>query len=140
MGGWQRQDRGCARAREWASQRADQELSELERLLLRRHLGRCHECSAFAASIEAAAALMRASAHEEPERSLAPELPTARPREGGRRRRQLAIAVALVAVSGAVGGVVGGLLRDGDEKQPVITIVEVDPGPTPAETQPAGDV
>ena len=41
----------CARARFWASLRVDGELSELEGALLDAHLGRCADCSAYAAGV-----------------------------------------------------------------------------------------
>jgi predicted anti-sigma-YlaC factor YlaD len=43
----------CERAREWASLRLDDELSELERVLLDAHLGRCSECAGYVADIGA---------------------------------------------------------------------------------------
>lgn len=98
------------RAREWASLRVDGELSELERLLLRRHLARCEGCRSFADSLTAVTSLMRAAPVERPSRSLAPERQAVvRPR--GRRRR-LALAAALVAVGAAAGGVVGAVAGD----------------------------
>lgn len=131
-------ERGCARAREWASQRLDGELSELERLLLRRHLTRCADCRVFVQSIEGAVAAIRAAPDEEPSRPLA-SAPDASRRRPARRRRQLVVAFALVAVSAAIGGVVGGLVSRGGEERPVITIVEVEPPPV-TETGPTGNV
>ncbi len=131
-------ERGCARAQEWASERLDGELSELERLLLRRHLARCVECRMFVQSIEGAAAAIRAAPEEEPSRPLAPAPATPR-RRPVRRRRQLAVVFALVAVSAAIGGVVGGLVSRGGEERPVVTIVEVEPPPV-TETGPSGNV
>jgi predicted anti-sigma-YlaC factor YlaD len=129
--------RSCARAREWASQRLDGELSELERLLLRRHLGRCAGCRAFAEGIESTARAIRSTPVEEPSRPLSPEPIPIRPRRRARRRR-LAVAFALVVVSGTLGGLLGGLLGGGDGPRPVTTIVELPPPPT--ETAPTGNV
>jgi len=109
-------ERGCARAREWASLRLDGELSELERLLLRRHLSRCEDCSAFAADLGALAAAVRGTPLVQPSRSLAPAERPARLRV----RHRLAVAV-LVVVAGAVGSLVGA----GGGQTPG--------GPTPAE-------
>jgi predicted anti-sigma-YlaC factor YlaD len=50
----------CERAREWASLRADGELSELESVLLDVHLARCDACRAFALGAERMAATLRA--------------------------------------------------------------------------------
>ncbi|MFN8187928.1 MAG: zf-HC2 domain-containing protein [Gaiellales bacterium] len=130
-------ERSCARAREWASQRLDGELSELERLLLRRHLGRCTDCRAFAEGIESSAQAIRSLPVEAPSRPLSPEPVPIRPRHRARRRR-LAVAVALVVVSGTLGGLLGGLLGSGDSPRPVTTIVELPPPPTA--TAPTGNV
>jgi predicted anti-sigma-YlaC factor YlaD len=132
MGG-ELQDR-CARAREWVSLRADGELSELERLLLRRHLGRCDGCRAFAESIGSTTAILRATALEAPSRSLAPDLPAARAPRAGRRR--LALATALVCLGALAGGLVGGLVVGGGEAPspgpvPDIARIDTEPNVTP---------
>lgn len=129
-----RDDR-CRRAREWASLRLDGELSELERLLLRRHLSRCDECRAFAASIAEATAVVRATPLEQTEHSLLPSAVVA-PRT--RRRVRLAAVTALVVVSAGVGAVVGAVIGSAGEK-PLPA-----PGPSvafnnaPAQTQTTG--
>jgi predicted anti-sigma-YlaC factor YlaD len=114
-------ERGCARAREWVSLRLDGELSELERLLLRRHLSRCEGCRGFAESVEVVTRAVRESPHERPSRSLEPATPApARPRA----RFRLALA-ALVVGAAAVGGVVGSLVGSSGD-----TSVPTAPGPT----------
>ena len=49
----------CERARVTSALAPDAELTELERRLLDAHLARCLECSAFAAGVEAATAVVR---------------------------------------------------------------------------------
>jgi predicted anti-sigma-YlaC factor YlaD len=95
--------RGCARAREWASLRIDGELSELERLLLRRHLSRCEACRTFAESVRAAALLIRSTPQETPSKALAPAAPAV-----GKRR--LRYRLAAVAVALAIGATVGSVI------------------------------
>jgi anti-sigma factor RsiW len=95
----------CARSREWASLRADGELSELEAALLDAHLGRCAECRAFAASLDGVVTALRGATLESP----APIEIRARP--GRRRAVPALIAVALVAVAAVVGSVVGMSVR-----------------------------
>lgn len=112
---------GCDRAREWVSLRLDGELSELERLLLRRHLSRCGGCRAFAESVEVVTHAIRESPHERPSRSLEPATPApARP------RARLRVALAAVVVgAAAAGAVVGGLVGSNGD-----TSVPTAPGPT----------
>ena len=100
------QDR-CRRAREWSSLRLDGELSELERLLLRRHLSRCPECRAFADTIQGATRVVRTTPLEQLERPPSREA-AAVPRS--RRRLRLAAATALVVVAAGVGAVVGAVI------------------------------
>ena len=51
----------CERARVTSALAPDAELTELERRLLDAHLARCPECTAFAAGVEAATALVRST-------------------------------------------------------------------------------
>ncbi len=133
----------CARAREWSSLRADGELSELERLLLRRHLSRCASCRDFAGQLQTTTQLLRAAPVERPSRSLAPEVRSTRPR---RRRYRIAVAAGFVAIAAATGGVVGSIVGGGGggpapaQRTPDIalrpdsTTVPVTPTPPPVET------
>lgn len=113
----------CARAREWASLRADGELSELERLLLRRHLSRCEPCRTFAEQLTATTQILRTAPVERPSRALVPEVRPVRRRRVGYR---VAIAGALVAIAAATGGIVGTIVGNG--------------GAGPAPTQPSRDI
>lgn len=109
MGGGTRvdRDRGCSRAREWASLRVDGQLSELERLLLRRHLARCASCRAFAETLTAVTKVIRETPREQPSRSLVRVPAPARPR---RARYRLAFATALLALAATTGGLIGSFL------------------------------
>jgi anti-sigma factor RsiW len=100
----------CARAHEWASLRADGELSELERLLLRRHLSRCEPCRRFAEQLMMTTQVLRDTPVERPSRSVTPQVRPARTR---RVRYRVAAAGALVAVAAATGGIVGSIVADG---------------------------
>jgi predicted anti-sigma-YlaC factor YlaD len=51
----------CERAREWASLRLDDELSELERVLLDAHLRRCTACAGYAEEIGELTQALRAA-------------------------------------------------------------------------------
>jgi anti-sigma factor RsiW len=51
----------CERARTWAALQPDGELSTFEQRLLRSHLDRCAECSAFAARVAAVTTAVRAA-------------------------------------------------------------------------------
>jgi anti-sigma factor RsiW len=129
-------ERGCSRAREWVSLRLDGELSELERLLLWRHLARCAECHAFSESVEATTRAIRETPQERPSRSLEPAPRPARPHA---RRR---LAVAAIVVGAAAAGAVAGVLVGSGGDSPLPTA----PGPTeiadlpPTPTQPSSPV
>jgi predicted anti-sigma-YlaC factor YlaD len=91
----------CARSREWASLRADGELSELETALLDAHLARCGECRGFADTLDGIVLSLR-------------DAPAARPApievRAVRNRRRVVpvlVAAALVAVAAVVGSIVG---------------------------------
>ena len=125
VGGHRDRDRGCARAREWASLRLDAELSELERLLLRRHLGRCVDCRAFADAVETVTQTIRAAPLEYPSRSLAPEPAPPRPR----LRVRVAFAAGLATAAAALGVGVAALVDSGRDTVPSAPteIVQVPP-------------
>jgi ferric-dicitrate binding protein FerR (iron transport regulator) len=130
-------DRGCRRAREWVSLRLDGELSELERLLLRRHLGRCPECRAVADGFEAATRLIRATPRDRPALSFQPAPAAARPQ----RRVRLAAVAGLAALAAGVGVGIGVLIgSSGDAPVPTAPgptqIVELPPGLQPPSTNP----
>jgi predicted anti-sigma-YlaC factor YlaD len=135
----------CARAHEWVSLRVDAELSELERLLLRRHLSRCAACREFAAGVEATTRAIRTSERAAPAHrvSLADlsEPVRRRPIAGVRPR----VVVALVTLAAAAGALVGVLVTGGDGSQPgpapLITGPDLaqapQPPPPPDEPRPA---
>ena len=54
----------CERAREWVSLQLDDELSELERTLMRAHLVRCADCSVFASDLGALTGRLRSESLE----------------------------------------------------------------------------
>jgi predicted anti-sigma-YlaC factor YlaD len=123
--------KSCARAREWVSLRLDGELSEIERLLVRRHLSRCEACRGFAEAVRYATEVLRETAHETPSRTLEP----AEPATGRRRvRLRLAAVVAAVAVGAGVGSVIalsGGDAPPGGGTRTGPDIAQAPPGPPP---------
>jgi len=90
----------CMLARESASARLDNELSELENARLDAHLRGCAECLAYAEEIGAIAARLRGAALERPGQQVV--LPRRRVFSGA--RMQAAVAAAAVAVVAAVAG------------------------------------
>jgi predicted anti-sigma-YlaC factor YlaD len=90
----------CMLARESASARLDNELSELENARLDGHLRGCAECLAYAEEIGAIAVRLRAAALERPAERIV--LPRRRVFSGV--RIQAAVAAAAVAVVAAVAG------------------------------------
>jgi hypothetical protein len=88
----------CDRARSWAAQAPDGELSELERTLLRAHLAACGSCSRFAADVAEIATTLRKASFEPLSRPVA--IPTWRRRLALARLGTVgaAAAVALMAV------------------------------------------
>jgi predicted anti-sigma-YlaC factor YlaD len=90
----------CDRARQWASLRVDDEISELEEALLDAHLARCACCSAFAEETGRVAAALRSVAQERPEAPVVISIPRRR-----RRVRVLGTAVACtLALAAALAG------------------------------------
>jgi predicted anti-sigma-YlaC factor YlaD len=129
--------RGCTRAREWVSLRADGELSELERLLLRRHLGRCEACRTFAETVGEVTEVLRTTPQELPSRTLEPAQP--RIRERRRLRLRVAAAATALAAAGAVAGVL--IASEGGKSSPVqppagTTIVQLPDAPPPIPSRP----
>lgn len=97
----------CERARVWASQELDGELSPLERAALRSHLVDCPGCRAFAAAVRTVTGELRSAPCAVPEPL---PLPQARAR---RRPYVLASAAAAVAAAVALGSLIGTLTRGG---------------------------
>lgn len=93
----------CESARLWASQRADEEVSELEAARLERHLARCPACAVFADRMDVLAAALRAAPLAWPSPS-ATRVPARRPAPQPRRR--LVRQAALVLAAGAAAALV----------------------------------
>jgi anti-sigma factor RsiW len=91
----------CERSRGWVSLSLDGELSEFERALLDAHLGRCAECSVFAADTRAATTLLRAAPLERPLQQISP--PAIRRRIGASALRVGAAAAVVVGALGLAG-------------------------------------
>ena len=87
----------CDRAREAASLALDDELSQLERVLLERHLDRCPACAAFSADVSALTRELRAAEVVRLERPI--ELPLRRRIGYGIRHAGTWAAAASVAVT-----------------------------------------
>ncbi len=100
MGRWRRTT-ACERARQWLSLELDDELSELERAALHRHLARCGRCSAIRTEIAGFTQLIRAAA---PVQSLRPVV-VERPRAARARvvRRTAAALVLAATIAGSAG-------------------------------------
>jgi anti-sigma factor RsiW len=109
----------CDRAREWASLRMDDELSELESALLEAHLKRCPACASFAVEVEAVALELRAASLERFEQPV--WLP-ARRRASPLRAIQFGAAAALVAAAAGLGTLFGAL---GSAEQPATLTLTV---------------
>ena len=92
----------CERARQWASQALDRELSELERAALQRHVASCSSCAAFAGRLTAVTAALRSAPLARPLQLVV--VPVA-PRRA-RRRQQLAVSRAVLAAVAAAAAVV----------------------------------
>src|SRR3954464_552019 len=93
----------CERAREWASLRADGELSELESALLDAHLCRCAPCRSFAGGAEKLTAALRAARLERPA-PPAVVLPQHRP---ALQALQAVLATAFAVAAGVTAALVG---------------------------------
>ncbi len=87
----------CHRARAFASNALDGELSELERRLLERHRGECDACAAFSRDIAGVAELLRAAPQERYTVEILPRLRHAR--RTVRRRAAVVSSGMLVAAS-----------------------------------------
>ncbi len=93
-------DRGCSRALAWASLELDGELSQLESVLLERHLERCASCDVHVREMRALAETLRVTPLE------APSEPVFVP---ARRRARTSTFAAKVAVAATLALAAGGL-------------------------------
>jgi predicted anti-sigma-YlaC factor YlaD len=98
-------DAECERARSWASLDLDGELSQIEQVRLRAHVGRCTACAGFAHDL---AGLVEELRRAPLEQSTTAVMPVVR-RSAGRRAIQLGAAAAAVAVAASLGSLVGSL-------------------------------
>ena len=90
----------CERARQWASQSLDRELSELECAVLDRHVAACASCAAFVRRVTEVAAALRSAPLVRP---LQPVVaPSAPRRERGRRQRAASRGVLAALAAAAV--------------------------------------
>lgn len=120
----------CERARELVSLQLDGEISEIERLLVRRHLGRCDECTAFAESVQLATDTLRGSEQQVPGRGFVVESP-----KPSRARLRLRLGLALVVVAAGLGALAGFLSSGASGPEPGEAPTEIavlPPNPPPA--------
>jgi predicted anti-sigma-YlaC factor YlaD len=98
----------CERARLWVSLALDGELSEIEQVSLRAHVGRCAACAAFEGDVGALTLEIRNAPHERP------AIPIALPRRRSNAARVLQVGAAAAAVVLAAGlGSLAGSLSSG---------------------------
>jgi ferric-dicitrate binding protein FerR (iron transport regulator) len=91
----------CDRARDWISRELDHDLSEIERTLLRRHLGACERCDAFREDVAAITTALRAAPLQALPRPV--ELPRARRLAFRPLQAAAGLAVAAVGVGSLFG-------------------------------------
>jgi predicted anti-sigma-YlaC factor YlaD len=106
----------CERARLWVSLSLDGELSEIERVSLRAHVGRCAACAAFEGDVGALTVELRNAPLVSPARVDAdgPAIPVALPRRRSTAMRVLQVGAAAAAVVLAAGlGSLAGSLSSG---------------------------
>ena len=97
----------CERAREWASLGLDSELSQVEKALLRSHVGRCAACAAYVADLAGLTHEIRTSPLERPSESSLAQGWGARRAVVGRRLVQIGAFAAAVVVAAGLGGLAG---------------------------------
>jgi len=106
----------CERARLWVSLALDGELSEIEQVSLRAHVGGCAACAAFGHEVDALTVELRNASDEQP------AFPVALPRRRSTAVRVLqisAVAAAIVLAAG-LGSLAGSLSSSGT---PMVTTV-----------------
>jgi predicted anti-sigma-YlaC factor YlaD len=89
----------CHDQRRRVSLQVDDELSEFESTLLRRHLASCASCRAFASGVVATRTMLTEASEQVPSRALG--LPAVR--SGKQIQLRRAVSIAAVAVAGAIG-------------------------------------
>jgi len=95
----------CERARQWASLRADGELSELESLMLERHVAGCDSCRLWQERVEATTELLRAAPLDAPARQVKLDR-----RERARFPLRHRLVLAAVVAAAALGSLLGAML------------------------------
>ena len=103
-------DRGCSRAQAWASLELDGELSQLESVLLERHLERCAGCAVHVSDMRALAEALRTAPPEAP--SAPVFVASSRSSRAGALATKVAIAAALALAAGGLGVFAGSLGGD----------------------------
>ena len=103
-------DRGCSRAQAWASLELDGEVSQLESVLLERHLERCAACAVHVTEMRALAEVLRAALLEAPSEPVF--VASGRRSRAGSVAARVAVAATLAVAAGGL-GVFAGSLGDG---------------------------
>ena len=103
----------CERTRAWVSHALDSELSEFEQALVRSHLERCGDCSAFASGVASLTEALRAAPLESLPRPVS--VPARRRRAGGGMLRIGAAAAAVVVGAFGLAGTLS--LPSGSEQE-----------------------
>jgi predicted anti-sigma-YlaC factor YlaD len=99
----------CERARLWVSLALDGELSEIEQVSLRAHVGRCEECAAFEHDVDALSVELRSAPLERPAFPVAQQ----RRRRTAMRVLQIAAAAAAIVLAAGLGSLAGSLSSGG---------------------------
>lgn len=104
----------CERARNRVSLGLDGELSQVEKALLRAHVGRCAACAGFARELGGLTEQIRRTPLVHPQRgAYEPMDVPVRRRSSGMRVLRLSAAVAAVAVAAGLGSLAGSLSSRG---------------------------
>jgi predicted anti-sigma-YlaC factor YlaD len=99
----------CERARSWVSLSLDGELSEIEQVSLRAHVGRCAACAGFERDLDALTSELRTAPLERP--AVVVMLP--RRRGAAVRVLQISAAAAAVVLAAGLGSLAGSLSSPG---------------------------
>jgi predicted anti-sigma-YlaC factor YlaD len=110
-------DRGCSRAQAWASLELDGELSQLESVLLERHLERCAGCAARVHDMRGLADVLCGAPLERPSAPVFVASP--RRLRAGSVAARVAVAATLALAAGGLGVLAGSLGGDGGTEGPV---------------------
>jgi Putative zinc-finger len=110
----------CDRARQWASLRLDGELSELEEILLEKHLEECAACRTFEARMVRTTELVRSTPTELPQIEYAPPRRRVVTLPVGRRA-----AIVAIAAAAALGSLVGSSLERPEHGPPTASVPKV---------------